>query len=170
MRRYELKRREKGMIVEESRSTPSPTPIRSPRIYIDLVSSDTEKLQELTKTDTNTTPCIKFTQHIQVYLPQTDLSLFKAKPAHRAFQGCKREGKFPEQLKFKVPEYSQKGLPLKVPLGGKAERKFLASLHPRKYRHLSSQSCQRDPEARMHQSPDKSKLLYLKKGNTGPEK
>ncbi|GJT52662.1 hypothetical protein Tco_0978819 [Tanacetum coccineum] len=46
---YELKRREKGKIVEESRSTPFPTPIRSPRIHTDLVSSDTEKLQELTE-------------------------------------------------------------------------------------------------------------------------
>ncbi|GJR15228.1 hypothetical protein Tco_0797880 [Tanacetum coccineum] len=45
---YELKRKEKGKIVKESRSTPSPTPIRSPRIHTDLVSSDTEKLQELT--------------------------------------------------------------------------------------------------------------------------
>ncbi|GKF02277.1 hypothetical protein Tco_0029200 [Tanacetum coccineum] len=41
---YELKRREKGKIVEESRSTPSPTPIKSPRIHTDLVSLDTEKL------------------------------------------------------------------------------------------------------------------------------
>ncbi|GKE28842.1 hypothetical protein Tco_1444226, partial [Tanacetum coccineum] len=41
------KQREKGKIVEESRSTPSPTPIRSPRIQTDLVSSNTEKLQEL---------------------------------------------------------------------------------------------------------------------------
>ncbi|GJQ94111.1 hypothetical protein Tco_0005250 [Tanacetum coccineum] len=46
---YELKRMGKGKIVEESRSTPFPTPIRSPRIHTDLVSSDTEKLQELTK-------------------------------------------------------------------------------------------------------------------------
>ncbi|GKC56140.1 hypothetical protein Tco_1083738 [Tanacetum coccineum] len=46
---YELKRREKGKIIEESRSTPFPTPIRSPRIHTDLVSSDTEKLQELTE-------------------------------------------------------------------------------------------------------------------------
>ncbi|GJT69613.1 hypothetical protein Tco_1028899 [Tanacetum coccineum] len=52
---YELKRREKGKIVEESRSTPSPTPIRSPRIHTDLVSSDTKKLQELTLTDTTPT-------------------------------------------------------------------------------------------------------------------
>ncbi|GKE55555.1 hypothetical protein Tco_1494740, partial [Tanacetum coccineum] len=45
---YELKQREKGKIVEESRSTPLPTPIRSPRTHTNLVSSDTEKLQELT--------------------------------------------------------------------------------------------------------------------------
>ncbi|GJT73882.1 hypothetical protein Tco_1033168 [Tanacetum coccineum] len=38
---YELKRREKGKIVKESRSTPFPTPIRSPRIHTDLVSLDT---------------------------------------------------------------------------------------------------------------------------------
>ncbi|GKD79485.1 hypothetical protein Tco_1342106, partial [Tanacetum coccineum] len=38
---YELKRREKGKIVEESRSTL----IRSPRIHTNLVSSDIEKLQ-----------------------------------------------------------------------------------------------------------------------------
>ncbi|GJX93610.1 hypothetical protein Tco_0348196 [Tanacetum coccineum] len=46
---YELKRREKGKIVEESRSTPLPTPIRSPRTHTNLVSSDTKKLQELTE-------------------------------------------------------------------------------------------------------------------------
>ncbi|GJR17249.1 hypothetical protein Tco_0965776 [Tanacetum coccineum] len=45
---YELRRRVKGKHVEESRNTPSPTPIRSPRIHSTLMSSDTEKLQELT--------------------------------------------------------------------------------------------------------------------------
>ncbi|GKC60990.1 hypothetical protein Tco_1088588 [Tanacetum coccineum] len=49
---YELKRREKGKIVEESRSTSYPTPIRSPRIHTDFVSSDIEKLRELTETYT----------------------------------------------------------------------------------------------------------------------
>ncbi|GJU70968.1 hypothetical protein Tco_1262373, partial [Tanacetum coccineum] len=53
---YELKRMEKRKIIEESRSTPFPTPIRSPRIHTDLVSLDTEKLQELTKTVTKITP------------------------------------------------------------------------------------------------------------------
>ncbi|GJX69110.1 hypothetical protein Tco_0304837 [Tanacetum coccineum] len=46
---YELKRREKGKIVEETRNSPIPTPIRSPRIHTNLVSLDTEKLQELTE-------------------------------------------------------------------------------------------------------------------------
>ncbi|GJZ25477.1 hypothetical protein Tco_0569730 [Tanacetum coccineum] len=41
---YELKRREKGKIIEESRSTPFPTPIRSPRTYTNLISSNTKKL------------------------------------------------------------------------------------------------------------------------------
>ncbi|GKB45032.1 hypothetical protein Tco_0889974 [Tanacetum coccineum] len=41
---YELRRRIKGKYVEESRNTPSPTPIRSPRIQSTLISSDTKKL------------------------------------------------------------------------------------------------------------------------------
>ncbi|GKB05673.1 retrovirus-related pol polyprotein from transposon TNT 1-94, partial [Tanacetum coccineum] len=67
-------------IVKEYKSTPFPTPIRSPRIHTHLVSLDTEKLQELTVTDTKTTPSSS--------LPSTNLSttkrllsLFKAKPA-----------------------------------------------------------------------------------------
>ncbi|GJW00282.1 hypothetical protein Tco_1555533 [Tanacetum coccineum] len=45
---YELRRREKGKNVEETRHTPSPTTMRSPSIHSTLISSDTEKLQELT--------------------------------------------------------------------------------------------------------------------------
>ncbi|GJY38761.1 hypothetical protein Tco_0425125, partial [Tanacetum coccineum] len=41
---YELKQREKGKIVEESRSTPFLTPIRSSMTHTNLVSLDTEKL------------------------------------------------------------------------------------------------------------------------------
>ncbi|GJW65981.1 hypothetical protein Tco_0117865 [Tanacetum coccineum] len=48
---YELKRKEKVKHVDESRSTPSPTINRSPRIHSTIISSDTEKLQELMKTD-----------------------------------------------------------------------------------------------------------------------
>ncbi|GJU77181.1 retrovirus-related pol polyprotein from transposon TNT 1-94 [Tanacetum coccineum] len=77
---YELKRREKWKIIEESRSTPSPTPIRSPRIHIDLVSSDTKKLQELTETDTTPTPSSS-SLNTKLSTINRLLSLFKPKPA-----------------------------------------------------------------------------------------
>ncbi|GJV19028.1 hypothetical protein Tco_1368048 [Tanacetum coccineum] len=41
---YELRRREKGKRIEKSRSTPSPTTIRSPRTHSTLIYSDTKKL------------------------------------------------------------------------------------------------------------------------------
>nr|GEY07393.1 hypothetical protein [Tanacetum cinerariifolium] len=41
---YELRRRVKGKNVEESRNTPSSTPIRSRRIHFTLISSDAKKL------------------------------------------------------------------------------------------------------------------------------
>ncbi|GJZ44781.1 hypothetical protein Tco_0592377 [Tanacetum coccineum] len=44
---YELREGGKGKIVEETRNSPIPTPIRSPRIHTNLVSSDTEKLSGL---------------------------------------------------------------------------------------------------------------------------
>ncbi|GKD96659.1 hypothetical protein Tco_1380556, partial [Tanacetum coccineum] len=77
---YELKRREKGKIVEDSRNTPFLTPIRSPRIHTDLVSSDIEKLQELTITDTTPTPS---SSNLNTKLSTINrlLSLFKAKPS-----------------------------------------------------------------------------------------
>ncbi|GJT45540.1 hypothetical protein Tco_0954255 [Tanacetum coccineum] len=74
---YELKRREKGKIVEETRNSPIPTPIRSPRIHTNLVSSDTEKLQELT--DTHTTPSSS-SPHKKLTKTNRLLSLFKTKP------------------------------------------------------------------------------------------
>ncbi|GKB28311.1 hypothetical protein Tco_0867712 [Tanacetum coccineum] len=77
---YELKRREKGKIVEESRGTPLPTLIRSLRTHTNLVSSDTEKLQELTVTHTQTTSSSR-SQHTKLSRANQLLSLFKAKPA-----------------------------------------------------------------------------------------
>ncbi|GJW40678.1 hypothetical protein Tco_0066523, partial [Tanacetum coccineum] len=77
---YELKRREKGKIIEKSRSTPFPTPIRSPRSHTNIVSSDTEKLQELMVTHTQTTSSSR-SQHTNLSRANRRLSLFKAKPA-----------------------------------------------------------------------------------------
>ncbi|GJT12192.1 hypothetical protein Tco_0859234 [Tanacetum coccineum] len=79
---YELKRREKGKHVEESRSTPSPTTIRSPRIHSTLVSLDTEKLQELTVTDpppSFSTPSSSLPK-LKISATNRLLSLFKPKP------------------------------------------------------------------------------------------
>ncbi|GKA93316.1 hypothetical protein Tco_0815302, partial [Tanacetum coccineum] len=41
---FELKRREKGKGIEETRDTPPTTPIRSPRTHISHLSSDKETL------------------------------------------------------------------------------------------------------------------------------
>nr|GEY85915.1 hypothetical protein [Tanacetum cinerariifolium] len=48
---YELKQRVKGKIVEESRNTPFPTPIRSPRIHTDLETDTQEKDKNKAKND-----------------------------------------------------------------------------------------------------------------------
>ncbi|GJV78094.1 hypothetical protein Tco_1509678 [Tanacetum coccineum] len=75
---YELKRREKGKNVEETRNSPIPTPIRSRRIYTNLVSSDTEKLQELT--DTPHTTSSSSSPHKKLTKTNRLLSLLKTKP------------------------------------------------------------------------------------------
>ncbi|GJU94936.1 hypothetical protein Tco_1319692 [Tanacetum coccineum] len=81
---YELRRREKGKHVEEIRNTPSPTIIRSPRIPTNPVSLDTDKLQELTETDTlpsSSTPSLSSPKS-KLSATNRLLSLFKAKPGY----------------------------------------------------------------------------------------
>ncbi|GKC73429.1 hypothetical protein Tco_1119312 [Tanacetum coccineum] len=82
---YELKRREKGKIVEETKNSPIPTPIRSPRIYTNFVSSDTEKLRELK--DTHTTSSSS-SPHIKLSKMNRLLSLFKTKPTRSKRYKC----------------------------------------------------------------------------------
>ncbi|GJV44348.1 hypothetical protein Tco_1428884 [Tanacetum coccineum] len=74
---YELKRKEKGKNVEETKNSPIPTLIRSPRIHTNLVSSDTEKLQEL---DTPHTTSSSSSPHKKLTKTNRLLSLFKTKP------------------------------------------------------------------------------------------
>ncbi|GKC84015.1 hypothetical protein Tco_1139732 [Tanacetum coccineum] len=88
---YELKRREKGKHVEESRNTTFPTPIRSLRIHSTLISSDTEKLQELTKnvlTPSSSTPSSSSPKLI-ISATNRLLSLFKSKTKTRHFKRYK---------------------------------------------------------------------------------
>ncbi|GJU11828.1 hypothetical protein Tco_1134224 [Tanacetum coccineum] len=74
---FELRRRVKGKNVEETRISPIPSPTRSPRNLSTLVSSDTEKLQELTvthPTPSSGSSAPKLTKTNRL------LSLIKAKP------------------------------------------------------------------------------------------
>ncbi|GJS82757.1 hypothetical protein Tco_0749298 [Tanacetum coccineum] len=73
-----------GKHKEEIRNTPSPTTIRSPRIQSNLVSSDTEKLQELTETDPTPSSSKPLSSSPKYMLSASNqlLSLFKAKPEH----------------------------------------------------------------------------------------
>ncbi|GJW27752.1 hypothetical protein Tco_0044627 [Tanacetum coccineum] len=94
---YELKRREKGNFIEESKSTPFSTPIRSPRIHTDLVSSDTEKLQELTSFNT-------LADHLQEVMVE---SLPTMVDTHIKEQVRKQ---VPEQVRDQVLVYVAEGL------------------------------------------------------------
>ncbi|GJZ78156.1 hypothetical protein Tco_0642828 [Tanacetum coccineum] len=95
---FELKRREQGKHVKESRRTQSPITIRSHRIHSTLISSDTEKLQELTITDpppSSSTPSSS-SPKFKLYPTNRLLSLFKPKTGrfkrYKSFfdelQGC----------------------------------------------------------------------------------
>ncbi|GKE04966.1 hypothetical protein Tco_1396984 [Tanacetum coccineum] len=74
---FELRRRVKGKNVEETRISPIPSPTRSPMNLSTLVSSDTEKLQELTVT--HPTPSSGSSEP-KLTKPNHFLSLIKAKP------------------------------------------------------------------------------------------
>ncbi|GKF08918.1 hypothetical protein Tco_0043142, partial [Tanacetum coccineum] len=74
---FEFRKRVKGKHVEETRISPIPSPTRSPRNLSTLVSSNTEKLQELTITHPTTS-----SGSSEPKLTKTNrlLSLIKAKP------------------------------------------------------------------------------------------
>ncbi|GJR01186.1 hypothetical protein Tco_0524170 [Tanacetum coccineum] len=64
---FELRRRVKRKNVEETRISPIPSPTRSPRNLSTLVSSDTEKLQELTVTQP--TPSSEVMEQVKKEVP-----------------------------------------------------------------------------------------------------
>ncbi|GJU72419.1 hypothetical protein Tco_1263824 [Tanacetum coccineum] len=101
---FELRRRAKGKNVEETRISPNPSPTRSPRNLSTLVSSDTEKLQELTvthPTPSSGSSAPKLTKTNRL------LSLIKAKPNR-----FKRYKSFFHELpgSDQVPVYLAEGL------------------------------------------------------------
>nr|GEW84401.1 hypothetical protein [Tanacetum cinerariifolium] len=217
--------KEKGKNVEESKITPFPTPIRSPRIHTDLVSSDTEKLQELTvphTTQSSSSPSTKdkfmprksfvtLVDHLHEVMAD---SLPTMVDKHIQEQV---EKQVPEQVRNQVPVYVAEGLILErqktkeemekmiakailqergekckaaedigtgsyasdddeIPtkqvsqdiIEEESRKEILVSPHSRKTTPLVL-SCQRDPEATTLSLINQD-LLYLKKGNSGPEK
>nr|GEW63066.1 hypothetical protein [Tanacetum cinerariifolium] len=76
---YEFRRREKGKNVEESRNTPSHILIRTYRIHSTLISSNTEKLQELTVIDLTPSSSTPSSSSSKLSASQRLLSLFKPK-------------------------------------------------------------------------------------------
>ncbi|GJT12534.1 hypothetical protein Tco_0859576 [Tanacetum coccineum] len=110
---YKLKRREKEKNVEESRHTPPPTTIRSPRIHSTLISSDTEKLQELTGTDpkpSSSTPSSS-SPKLKLSASQHILSLFKPKTGLMEESLPKMvDARVHELTKTQVPVYVAQGL------------------------------------------------------------
>ncbi|GKC71301.1 hypothetical protein Tco_1117184 [Tanacetum coccineum] len=99
---YELRRREKGKEVEETRNKPPPTPTRSTRIHSTLISSDTEKLQELIVTDpkpssstpssSSPKPTLSMSQHILsllIHLSRTTSLKIKFEGLHASNIPCR---------------------------------------------------------------------------------
>nr|GEU99457.1 retrovirus-related Pol polyprotein from transposon TNT 1-94 [Tanacetum cinerariifolium] len=148
---YELKQKEKGKNVEESRITPFPTPIRSPRIHNDLVSADIEKIQELTVP--HTTPSLSSPSNKLSHTNRL-LSLFKAKPAH-----YKRYNSFFQELQgfygYLFENLKAKFMPKKsfVTLADHLHEAIADSLPTMVDKHIKEQVQQQIPEQVRNQVP-----------------
>nr|GEV45192.1 hypothetical protein [Tanacetum cinerariifolium] len=119
---YKLRQMKKGKHVEESRNTPSFTPIRSPRIHSTLIYLDIEKIQELTETDpkpssytpspSSPKPTLSMSQHI--------LKKFNVLAQH--FQEVMKES-LPNMVADRVKELTKTQVKLYVEKGLIMERK-----------------------------------------------
>ncbi|GJX48453.1 hypothetical protein Tco_0273643 [Tanacetum coccineum] len=113
---FELRRRVKGKNVEETRISPIPSPTRSPRNLSTLISSDTEKLQELTVTH----PIPSSGSSEQKFMPRTSSDqladnlhdvMMETLPSlvkEKVTKQVKKE--VPVQVRDQVPVYLAKGL------------------------------------------------------------
>nr|GEU34535.1 hypothetical protein [Tanacetum cinerariifolium] len=183
---YELKRKEKRKIVEESRNTPFPAPIRSPRIHVDLVYLDTEKLQELTVTTPSSSSltqidfCIilerkKNKEEMEKMIAkailqecgniQVSLNIDEAKLKKIADEMLRQRCTLGDEHQYHIDQMKNF---LKSNIVWENQKEILVSPHLRKTTPLVL-SCQRDPEAPTLSLINQD-LLYVKKGNSGPEK
>nr|GEU97196.1 hypothetical protein [Tanacetum cinerariifolium] len=121
---YELRRRENWKHVEEIMNTPSPTTIRSPRIPTNLVSSDTEKLQKLTETNTIPSYSTPSTSSSKLSATKRLLSLFKSKKFNalaRHLQDIMMES-LPKMVDERIKQILHTQVPLHVAQGIILER------------------------------------------------
>ncbi|GJR23000.1 hypothetical protein Tco_0971527 [Tanacetum coccineum] len=184
---YELKRMEKGKNVEETRNSPIPTPIRSPRIHTNLVSSDTEKLQELTDTP-HTTTSIKLLRspqdimddpHDDAHLKGENSAKWQKTSEYEAYvSGESSSGQYQQDItgrRIRIPvdeaklrKMADEMLRQRCTSGDEAVQKFLSTSHPQKGTTPLVHSCQKDPEAPALSLINQD-LLYLITVNSDPE-
>ncbi|GJZ43959.1 hypothetical protein Tco_0591214 [Tanacetum coccineum] len=157
---YELKQREKWKIVEDSRGISFPTPIRSPRIHTDLVSSNTENSR------------IYGTAHTIELLSLIIRPRDQDDPHDDAHPEGENSAKWQKTFEYETHVTGESSGQiknfLKSAIVWESRKEILASPHPQKTTPLV-QSCQRDPEAPALSLINQD-LLYLKKGSSGPKK
>ncbi|GJV47325.1 hypothetical protein Tco_1437537 [Tanacetum coccineum] len=159
---YELKRREKGKIVEESRSTLLPTPIRSPRTHTNLKTSEYEAYVsgESSSGQVNEEERGPSTSGNQEQEDDYDFWIDSYASDDDEIPTKQVSQDIMEEVSLTIDEVKLK----------KMASKGNSAHHIQQARHQSVQVAnKRDPEAPalslIHQD-----LLYLKKGSSGPEK
>ncbi|GJW11568.1 putative ribonuclease H-like domain-containing protein [Tanacetum coccineum] len=168
---YELKQREKGKIIEESRSTPFPTPIRSPRTHTNLVPQTTCRQFAVRPRDHDD-------PHDDAH-PEEENSVKRQKtseyeayvPGESSSRQVNKEERGDDEIPSK--QVSQDIMEemknfLKSDIVWESRKEILVSPHLLKTTPLV-QSCQKDPKAPALSLINQD-LLYLKKGSSWPEK
>nr|GEW87245.1 hypothetical protein [Tanacetum cinerariifolium] len=195
---YELKRREKGKNVEESRITPFATPIRSPRIYTNHVSQTTCRTPAVLPRDQDD-PHDDAHPEGEKSAKRQKTSKYETYVSGESSSGQDNEQEqgpstsdIMEEVSLNVDEAKLKKTAdemlrqrctsgdehqyhidqmknlLKSNIVRESHKEILVSPHPRKTTPLVL-SCQRDPEAPALSLINQD-LLYLKKGNSRPKK
>ncbi|GJR68591.1 hypothetical protein Tco_0014656 [Tanacetum coccineum] len=167
---YELKGRVERKEVEESRSTPTPTTIRSSRTHINLDRYG-YLFAHLRKLFLPRLSFDKLVGHLQEVIVEALPTMVDSHIQKQV------EKQVPDQVKIYAlvctlgdeHQYhiDQMKNFLKSDIIWESKKEILESPHPRKTTHLV-QRCQRDPEAPALSLINQD-LLYLKKGNSRPE-
>nr|GEU53491.1 retrovirus-related Pol polyprotein from transposon TNT 1-94 [Tanacetum cinerariifolium] len=162
----EIEKMEKGQNVEETRITPFHTPIGSSRIHTDLVSSDTEKLQELTELQGHYGYLF---EHLRAKFMLRKSFVTLADHLHEAMS---------DSLSTMVDKHIKQQVEKQVPEEKSAKRQKTSEYETYVFRESSSGQDNKQEQGpstseRSRSSStisDQSRFLYLKKGNLGPKK